>query len=140
MNSRTTSTVFPCLCYDDALVAIEWLCTAFGFERRLLVPGSDDTVIHSELTLDNAVIMVNTARPEQGRHAPAGLAGMPQMLSVHVADPDAHHERAVAAGAEIVEPLADAPHRARGYTARDLEGHLWHFSDYRPGDYWDSMK
>ena len=28
-------------------------------------------------------------------------------------------------------------HGARGYMARDLEGNLWYFADYRPGAYWD---
>lgn len=137
MTSRTTSTVYPCLCYDDALGAIAWLGLAFGFKQRLLVPGPDGRVVHSELTLDEAVIMVNTARDADGRHSPRGLPGMPQMLSVFVADPDAHFERARSAGAEIIDALADLPFGARGYTTRDLEGHLWHFSNYRPGEFWD---
>ena len=32
--------LFPCLYYDDAVAAIEWLCDAFGFRARLVVPGS----------------------------------------------------------------------------------------------------
>ena len=47
-------------------------------------------------------------------------------------DPDAHHERAVAAGAQIVRELTDQPYGAREYTARDPEGHVWSFGTYRP--------
>ena len=140
MTSRTTSTIYPCLCYDDAIGAIEWLERAFGFRKRLLVSGPDGRVIHSELSLEDAVIMVNTARPGEGRLAPTGLPGMPQMLSVFVADPDAHFEQARSAGAEIIDALADLPFGARGYTTRDLEGHLWHFSNYRPGEFWDQTE
>lgn len=133
----TNSNVYPCLCYEDAEAAIEWLCRAYGFEKRLVVPGPEGTIRHSELTFDDGVIMVNTARTEEGRHAPAGLAGMPQMLSVCVADPDAHYAQSKAAGAEIIDEPADSPFGTRGYTTRDLEGHLWHFSNYRPGQFWD---
>lgn len=30
-----TATIIPCLHYRDAPAAIEWLCSAFGFERLL---------------------------------------------------------------------------------------------------------
>ena len=53
-------------------------------------------------------------------------------LYLVVEDPDAHYQRAVAAGAEIVQPLEDADYGSRGYTARDPEGNLWSFGTYRP--------
>jgi uncharacterized glyoxalase superfamily protein PhnB len=49
-----------------------------------------------------------------------------------VDDPDAHHERAKKAGAEIVRGLRDEDYGSRGYTARDPEGNLWSFGTYRP--------
>ncbi len=39
----------------------------------------------------------------------------------------AHHARAAAAGAGIVEPPKDEPY-GRTYTVRDLEGHPWFFT------------
>lgn len=33
------SNIYPSLCYDDAPAAIEWLCGAFGFTKRLVVPA-----------------------------------------------------------------------------------------------------
>jgi uncharacterized glyoxalase superfamily protein PhnB len=46
---------------------------------------------------------------------------------------DAHHERAVGAGAEIVRALADTDYGSREYSARDPEGNVWSFGSYRPG-------
>jgi uncharacterized glyoxalase superfamily protein PhnB len=47
---------------------------------------------------------------------------------VEVADPDAHSERARAAGAEVLgEPHDAMGGTVRGYSARDLEGNLWSF-------------
>jgi uncharacterized glyoxalase superfamily protein PhnB len=49
-----------------------------------------------------------------------------------VADPDAHHERAAGAGADIVRAPQDTDYGAREYSARDLEGNVWSFGTYQP--------
>jgi len=136
----TTATIYPSLSYDDAPAAIEWLCAVFGFEKRLVVPGPDGTVMHSELTLGPGVIMVSSTRPAIGRLSPQGLAGVNQVLSVHVDDPDAHCERALAAGATLMQPVQDEHFGARGYMLKDIEGHHWYFGNYRPGAYWDGAE
>ena len=45
---------------------------------------------------------------------------------------DAHHRRAVAAGAEVVIELRDEDYGGRGYSAKDPEGNLWNFGSYDP--------
>lgn len=135
---RTPSDIHPSLTYDDAPAAIEWLCRAFGFTRRFVVPGPDGRVEHSELSLGTGVVMVSSPKPEDRRVSPKALAGVAQALSVFVPDPDAHHEAAVAAGARIVRPLRTEEYGARGYGALDPEGHVWYFGNYRPGEYWES--
>ena len=51
-----------------------------------------------------------------------------------VDDPDAHHSRSVAAGAEIVRELRDEDFGlSRGYAAKDPEGHVWVIGTYQPG-------
>ena len=47
---------------------------------------------------------------------------------VRVADVDAHHIRAIAAGANNVSAPADYPYGERQYSALDPEGHRWIFS------------
>ena len=59
---------------------------------------------------------------------------MTQSVYVVVEDTDAHHARAKAAGAEIVRELQETDYGSREYSARDSEGHLWHFGTYRPGE------
>jgi uncharacterized glyoxalase superfamily protein PhnB len=132
------SNLYPSLTYDDAAAAIEWLCRAFGFTKRLVVPGPDGTVMHSELSLGPGVVMVSSAKPDQGRLSPRGLPGVSQALSVRIDDPDAHCARAREAGAEIVRDLQDEEYGSRGYMAKDPEGHQWYFGTYRPGAYWES--
>jgi len=42
---------------------------------------------------------------------------------------NAHHERAQERGARILEPPADYPYGERQYTAEDLAGRRWTFSE-----------
>ena len=58
---NTTTTVIPTLRYQDAPVAIEWLCEAFGFEKHLVVPGESGTIAHAQLVFGNGMIMLGSA-------------------------------------------------------------------------------
>lgn len=133
----TPSDIYTSLTYQDAPAAIEWLCNAFGFTKRLVVPGPDDTVLHSELTYGTGIIMVSSARLGEHRRSPLTFSGVHAALSVCVEDPDAHYEVAKSAGARILSELKDEEYGSRGYMAKDLEGHHWCFANYRPGLWWD---
>lgn len=125
-------TIFPLLRYEDARAAIGWLAAAFGFVELFSVPESGPLVRHAQLRLGTNVVMLGSVRAGDGIATPRALGGSTQALCVWVEDPDAHFERARAAGAEIVAPPADTDFGAREYHARDPEGHLWVFGTYRP--------
>ena len=131
------SNLYPTLTYDDAPAAIEWLCRAFGFKKRLVVPDAKGGVMHSELSLGPGVIMVSSPKPADGRVSPRNAARS-QGVCVRVDDPDAHCARAKAAGAEVVRDIKDEEYGARGYQVKDLEGHSWYFGNYLPGSYWET--
>ena len=135
-NVRTTANIFPCLYYRDAPKAIEWLCRAFGFVQRMIVPGESGTVDHAELSFGEGVILVASCKPDRGRVSPMDLPAVNQAICVYVDDPDAHCTRARSAGAEITYDLKDEEYGARGYMAKDIEGNHWYFGNYRPGDHW----
>ena len=127
--------IIPALRYKDAHAAIDWLCEAFGFEKRVVYLGDDGLIKHAQLTFGNGMIMLGTARDDAysaTQKSPGEIGGFnTQSPYVIVPDVDAHHARAVAAGAEIVMPVEDQGH-GNGYTCRDPEGHLWNFGDYDP--------
>ena len=129
--------IYASLTYDDAPAAIEWLCRVFGFTKRLVIPGLNGTIAHSELSLGAGVIMVSSTKPEMKRVGPRGLAGVSHALCVRVDDPDIHFARASAEGAKIMQGLKDEEYGSRGYMAQDLEGGIWYFGTYRPGSYWE---
>ncbi len=120
------STVIPCLRYRDAPAAIEWLVEVFGFEKRLVVPGPDETIRHAQLTLGDGMIMLGSVRDDE-------FGGAETMAPYVVIDSvETHYQRAKAAGAEIVVDIADAEDRGPFYSCRDIEGRLWSFGAYDP--------
>ena len=135
---KTTATVIPGMRYRDAPAAIEWLCQAFGFAKRLVVPGEGGTIAHAQLTFGNGMIMLGSAGAHGGGYdelvkTPRELGGIgSQAAYVIVEDPKAHYDRAVAAGAEVLLPLQAQDYGGSGYTCRDPEGHVWSFGDHNP--------
>ena len=136
LAASTTATIIPCLRYRDAPAAIEWLCAAFGFVKHA-VYANGDTVHHAQLTFGNGMVMLGSAdnTSEWGRQiVQPDETGLRETQSpcVIVADCDAHYARARAAGATIVQDIADQDYGGRGYSCRDPEGHLWWFGSYDP--------
>lgn len=134
----TRATIIPCLRYRDAPKAIEWLCRTFGFEKQLVVPNADGTIVHAQLSLGTGMIMLGSVlevETEFGRliKQPDEIGGFEtQSVYVVVSDADAIYARAKAAGAEIVIEIKDEDYGGRDFTCRDLEGHLWTIGTYDP--------
>ncbi len=133
-SSGTRPTITPGLLYHDAAAAIEWLCRAFGLQKRLVVPGEEGRIAHAHLVFGNGGVMLSSAEgyafPQMCR-SPRQLGGVGSVeIIVFVADVDAHYARAVSAGAEILIPIEDKPYGGRGYSCKDPEGHVWAFGSY----------
>lgn len=118
--------VTPYLLYEDATAAVEWLCEAFGFEERLRFADADGTVTHAELVLGDGELFLG--HPGPGYRSPKRLGATTHLVHVYVDDVDAHHARAVAAGATVDGEPRDMPYGDRRYDAEDLEGQRWSFA------------
>jgi uncharacterized glyoxalase superfamily protein PhnB len=135
---QSSSKVISTLQYQDAPKAIDWLCRAFGFKRHLVVPGKEGTIAHAELTYGSGMIMLGSSGTHGGGFdelvkTPAEVGGIgTQSLYVIVEDADVHLAQARAAGAQIVLDIEDKDYGGRGYTCRDLEGHVWSFGTFDP--------
>lgn len=126
--------IIPALRYRDANAAIDWLCKAFGFEKKMVVPAEGGGVAHAELVLGNSMIMLGDAGTEYSKLVAAPEKGVPVMqgLYVVVPDADAHLARARDAGAEIVLDIETKDYGGRDYTCRDPGGYVWTFGTYDP--------
>jgi uncharacterized glyoxalase superfamily protein PhnB len=129
--------VIPCLAYRDAARAIEWLCDAFGFEKHAVYSGDGGSIAHAELRFGDGMIMCGSKNDGPfGRHIkqPDEIGGFEtQAAYVVVNDADLIYERARRAGAEILIDIKTEDYGGRGFTCRDLEGHIWSFGTYDPG-------
>ncbi len=120
--------IYPVLRYQDGRAAIDWLTKAFGFRSHFEV-ATADKVGHAELAFGNGLVMLAASRePDPANPWSMEASG----IYVAVDDVDVHQARAMAAGAQIVRPLADTAYGSCEYSARDIEGHLWSFGSYRP--------
>lgn len=138
---KPTPSGWPRMCasvyYEDARAAIDWLCSAFGFEVRLKVEGEGGRIEHSELVFGDAVVMVGQVgrgKPWQNKFvSPRQVSGNnTQALCIFVDDADQHCERARGAGAVIgrepeTHDYGDDYWVDRTYQAVDPEGHRWWF-------------
>lgn len=133
---NTTATAIPCLRYRDTAAAVDWLCAAFGFERHLVVPSESGSIAHAELSFGNGMIMVGQVLDTPyGRlmKQPEEVSGAEtQSAYLIVSDADRLYDQAKAVGAEIVLDIKDEDYGGRGFSCRDLEGHLWNFGTYDP--------
>ena len=117
-----TPSIVPYFTYADPHAAMDFLERAFGLTRVQSYDGEDGALVHAEMAHGSGVVMLGTG---EATHGSPGVY-------VVVEDVDAHHARAVEAGAEIVYPPEDTEFGTRRYRARDPEGHEWSFGTYAP--------
>lgn len=119
------SLVMPHLTCRNCAAAIEFYKTAFGAEEAIRLPGPDGRLLHASIRIQGTMVMLNDEYPEMGGQSPQGLGGTPVTLHIMSDDADALAAQAVAAGAEIVMPVADQFWGDRYGVIKDPFGHMW---------------
>jgi len=129
-RSIPQATIIPVLAYPDVNLAAAWLCDAFGFSIRVRI-GTHRV----QLTLRESALILRESRPDE---RPDSL-GIGCSITVRVEDVDAHCQHAKAHGVQITQPPRTYPYGERQYTARDVAGYAWTFSqsvaDVAPEDW-----
>jgi PhnB protein len=113
-------TITPNTVIDGAAKAIEFYKEAFGAEERmrLMMPGG--TVAHAELQIGDC--RLNLADAMEGWPPHKLLA------QIYVPNSDAFFDRAVAAGAKVISPMADMFFGSREGRIEDPFGNTWTIS------------
>jgi len=132
--------LIACLRYKDAPAAIEFLCTAFGFERNAVYveEAAPKIVHHAQLVLDGNMIMLGSDQPGDTKDlfkwtTPEETGGITMCVCAVIDDPDAHAARARASGARIIrEPYDNQGYPGRACDVWDTEGNVWNFGSYDP--------
>jgi len=116
----------PYLSVRDAAQAIAFYKAAFGaVERFLLHDKKTGKIAHAEISIQGCLVMLAEENPKWGNKAPSSLGGTPVTFCLMVDNPDAALERAIAAGASVLMPLADQFYGFRSCSVSDPFGHQW---------------
>ena len=90
---------------------------------------ADGSVRHAELRWRSGYVMLGPARKgEFGNTGPT----MTYLVAPDAAAIDAGHERAIAAGADVIMPPTEQDYGSREYAVRDPEGNTWAVGTYDP--------
>ena len=125
-------TVTPRLVVDDGRAAIDFYAAAFG--AQLLgdpFDGPGGALIHAEIRIGDSVVMLTADSGDGGADASSPKllgGGVSAVMATYWPDVDTAWDRAIAAGAEVVYPLADHFYGERGGRLRDPFGQQWMMS------------
>ena len=116
--------VLPHIVYKNLPLALQWLCSNFGFVEHYRY-GEPLSGVQGRI--GNAYVMINAAK-SPAQQSPSELGYGTQSLTIFVENVEEHYAKVRASGANIVEELHETVYGELQYGVRDLEGHLWLFS------------
>lgn len=125
------SWLIPYLVVKDADAALAFYQKAFGFEKRMALPGPNGKTAHAEMMWRDAMIMLGT--PHSSSEWPSKPPAMSQVASpvsfyLYCDNVDASFARAIAAGAKQIKPPQDMWYGDRICVVEDADGYTWHFA------------
>ncbi|HLH13635.1 MAG TPA: VOC family protein [Solirubrobacteraceae bacterium] len=121
-RSIPSAAVIPVLVYPDVRAAVDWLCDAFGFVERVFIGENH----RAQLSFGDAGGLI--VADAHGERRPPRPGECSHSVIVRVEDARAHCERARSRGARILAEPRDFEFGERQYSAIDLAGHQWTFS------------
>ncbi len=121
-------TVTAYLAVRSAAEAIEFYKRAFGATELSRLSMPDGKIGHAEVQIGDSRVMLSDEFPENRALSPESLGGTPTDIHLYVEDVDAWANRAIAAGAKVLVPVADQDYGERHGRVEDPFGHRWGIS------------
>jgi PhnB protein len=129
--------VTPYLIVDGAAEAIRWYERALGATEVMRLPMGEK-IGHAEIKIGDSHVMLSDEWPDYGKLGPKTRGGSTCGLMVYLDDVDAAFARAVAAGAQVEQPVQDQFYGDRSGSVADPFGHSWtlatHVEDVAPDE------
>lgn len=128
------TTVTPTITVSDGQKAIEFYKRALGATERGRFEGPDKKIMHAEIQIGNAIVMLNDE--VMGNRSAQSLGGSPITFFLYVEDADAAFKKAIAAGGKQLAPVDDMFWGDRTGQFEDPFGYRWnvatHIKDMSP--------
>jgi PhnB protein len=115
---------------SDAAEAADWYAGAFGAVERERIPLPGGKTLMVELDIAGSRVNVASEFPDAGILSPLSIGGTATVLQIDTDDADALWARALAAGAEVRQELADAFWGERHGQLADPFGHRWNVAQH----------
>ena len=120
--------ITPHLVVQGAERAVTFYREAFGAEELSRIPTPDGRLMSVQLRIGDSRMHLADEFPEFGVLAAPTIGGTPVVLALDVTDAEAVFAQAVAAGAQIRQPLADTFWGDLHGQLEDPFGHRWNVS------------
>jgi PhnB protein len=124
-------TVTPYLIFNAAGDAIAFYKKALGAEEVMRIGGPGGKIGHAEIRIGDSRIMLADEHPELQALSPKTIGGSPVSIHLYVEDVDRAVERAVAAGAKLIRPVADQFYGDRVGGIEDPFGYRWFIATHK---------
>lgn len=122
--------IAPHIVVQDAERAVAFYRDAFGAEELSRIPTPDGRLMSVELRIAGGLLHLADEFPELGVLAPPSIGGTAVVLALDVRDAQAVFAQAVAAGAEIRQPLQEAFWGDLHGQLDDPFGHRWNVGQH----------
>jgi len=123
-------TVTPYLVVHDAPALIDFVTRAFGADEGSRVTGPGGGV-HTDVQIGDSRLMIGGGAPDVPWRGPQWNA----VFHLYVKDVDAAFERAVQAGATVIQAPADMEYGERSGGVKDASGNIWYIATAKGPSY-----
>lgn len=123
-------TITPHLTARGAAEYIDFLKRAFNAVELSRSPGPGGKLMHASVRIGDSILMLHDHFPEFG-NPPIAEGAWPLALNLYVPDADVVWAQALAAGCQVVFPLADQFWGDRYGQVRDPLGFVWAIATHK---------
>jgi uncharacterized glyoxalase superfamily protein PhnB len=110
--------------------AAAFYADAFGAQELERIPTPDGRLMSVQLRIGESVLHIADEFPEMGVLAPPSVGGTPTVLALDVEDAEAAFAQALAAGAEVRQPLGEMFWGDLHGQVQDPFGHRWNIAQH----------
>jgi PhnB protein len=130
----------PYLYVNMASAALEFYQKAFGAKVLVSIKDDKNRIVHSEILIGKARVMISDEFPEMDCYSPRHLGGTTSGITLFFEDSDKVFKQAIASGAQELSKVEDLFCGDRGGKIVDPFGHQWFIYTRKENLSYDELK